>query len=268
MIKMKFKILGSGGAISTPRAFCKCSTCAIARKDDKYKRNSSCAYYEEEKVLFDCPEDINDSLNRFNISEVRRLFITHWHPDHTFGLRVLLETQYNFYEKKAENVIEIYVGKKVFETLIAKYPSLDYLVNVKKVAKINFIEDGDIIKLGHSEIKCIGYNGKDSEWYAFVINNKIGYAPCDTINFKNYRLLGKLKALVHECPILAPEVKHEIHFPELMERIKTILPERTFLTHFEEIEIKRWGIKELEKIKTDNPELNLHLIQDGQEIEV
>ena len=171
---MKFKILGSGGAMPVPRPFCQCKLCNLARKNSKYKRNSCSAFIEDINTLIDCPEDIGDSLNRENIKQVDNLFITHWHPDHTFGLRVLLEANFDFIKNKSLKYINIYIAKKVYEILKEKYPSIEYYTNVIKVAKIKFIEDGDKIKLKGITIDVVGYNGKNSDWYAFLLekNNK------------------------------------------------------------------------------------------------
>ena len=93
---MELKILGSGGAMPTPRAFCQCDVCKNARKGFKYyKRNSSSLYIKEAKTIIDAPEDITNSINRENIKrdEIKNIFITHWHPDHAFGLRSLTCTR-------------------------------------------------------------------------------------------------------------------------------------------------------------------------------
>ena len=83
---MELIILGSGGAIPTPRPFCQCIICKKARKlGEPYKRNSSSLFIQDINTVIDCGEDISDSLNRRDVKKIDNLFITHWHPDHTFG---------------------------------------------------------------------------------------------------------------------------------------------------------------------------------------
>ena len=90
-MSMKLTILGSGGAMPTPRPYCQCAICKKARKfGEPFKRNSSSIFINEINTVIDCGEDIADSLNRRNVKKVDNLFITHSHPDHTFGLRHLL----------------------------------------------------------------------------------------------------------------------------------------------------------------------------------
>jgi len=255
---MKFKILGSGGAMPTPRPFCQCEVCTLARKNDRHKRNSSSAFVEEINTLIDCPEDIADSLNRNDIKKIDQLFITHWHPDHTFGLRVVLEANYDFIAKKAQKQIKVYIARKVYAKLKEKYPALVYLTDILKLAKIQFIEDNKEILLDEIKITPIGYQGKESEIYAFVFeknNKKLLYAPCDTLHWKTYDNFCDLDVLIHECGIFSyDKVKSELSFPDLLKRIKLINPKKTILTHMEEIELNRWGLKKLEELKQENLE--------------
>lgn len=249
---MKLTIVGSGGTIPTPRPFCQCSTCKKARKyGEPYKRNSSSIYINDIFTLIDCPEDIGDSLNRRNIERVDNLFITHWHPDHTFGLRPLLESSYNFVTKKPDKQINIFIPKKVYETLKQRFPTIEYLLNVQKTGKLMLIEDGDEIKIGNMAIIVVGFNGKNSDIYSYLIkekNKQILYAPCDTIGFK--RKIYDLDLLINECGIFSyKKIKTEISFPTLMKKIKSLRVKKTILTHIAEIEIKSWGWNYLNEMK-------------------
>ncbi|MBN2880470.1 MBL fold metallo-hydrolase [Candidatus Woesearchaeota archaeon] len=232
---MQFKILGSGGAIPIPRPFCQCEVCNQARLNSKLKRNSSCASIGN--VLIDCPEDISDSLNRNNITNIDYLFLTHWHPDHTFGLRVVLEANYDFISHEANKVITVCLGKKVYKTLKEKFPVINYYVDVLKVAKLKFIEDKEIIKFNGFNVTVVGYKGPNSDWYAFLINDKLLYSSCDTIEFDNYKNFKNLDYWVTECGIFS--VDTEISFSDMLLRIKELNPKYAILTHIEEPEINK-----------------------------
>lgn len=265
---MKLTILGSGGAMPTPRPFCQCEVCKKARKQEEFKRNSSSLFINDIKTLIDCGEDIGDSLNRWDIKEVDNLFLTHWHPDHTFGLRPILEANYNFRTGKPIKQINVYIPKKVYETLQKKLPTIDYLINVQKTGILHLIEDGDEIKFNRVSVKVVGYKGKESETYAYLIaenKNKVLYAPCDTISFDNYKNLKNVELWINECGIFS-KITSEISFDSLMKRFEEVKPKKIIITHIEEVEVQIFGEKHLEKMKEKYNNLNLEFAKDGMEI--
>ena len=273
---MELKILGSGGAMPTPRAFCQCDVCKNARKGLKYyKRNSSSLYIKEAKAIIDAPEDITNSINRENIKrdEIKNIFITHWHPDHAFGLRSLLESNYDFRQKKAINVINLFIAKNVFEDLTKRYDVLAFLRDVEKVVKINFFEKSDSIKLGNVKITSVSYNGGKSEIYGYLIEEnekKVLYAPCDSISFKNFiPETYELDLLINECGLFSYRtIKSEISFPDLMKRIKELKPKKTVLTHIEEVELQKWGWDYMDKMKKKYSDVDFEFGYDGMIIKI
>ncbi len=267
---MILKILGSGGAMPTPRAFCQCNVCKKSRtKGVPYKRNSSSLFIKGIDTLIDAPEDIVDSINRMNIKKIKNIFITHWHPDHSFGLRSLLESNYNFRKNKAESFINLYISKRVYTTLIKHYPVLKYLKDYEKVVKIKFIEDGKFIKIGKVKITPIAYNGK-LDHYAFLIEEnkkKVIYSPCDTIGLK--KIPNNMDLWITECGLFSYNLtKTEISFPDMIDMIKKYKPKKTILTHIEEVELKMWGINYLKKMKKKYSNVNFDFAFDGQEIKL
>lgn len=268
---MKIEILGSGGAMPTPRPFCKCKTCNKARKiGEPFKRNSSSLYVPEINTVIDCGEDISDSLNRRNVKQVDNLFITHWHPDHTFGFRHLLESYYNFRTGKADKTVRLYIPKKVYETLKIRFPVIDYYITVQKTAELHFIEDGNTVKIGSMSITAVGFTGKDSDTYGYLIESKgknVLYAPCDTISFDSYKKFKDLDLLIHECGLFS-KISSEIYFDTLMQRLREIQPRKIILTHIEEVEINIWGEKYPLKMKKKYSDINFDYAYDGMEINI
>lgn len=270
---MKLTILGSGGVIPTPRPFCQCEVCKKARKiGEPYKRNNSSLLIENINTLIDCGEDIAQSLNRENIKTVDNLFITHWHPDHSFGLRVLLDANFNFPENKVEKQINLFIPKKVYETLKERFPVINYLIEVRKQGKINLVEDGKEIKIGNISIKVVGYSGKNSDTYAYLIeekNKRVLYAPCDTISFTKENEFKDLDLLIHELGIfLYEKCKSEISFPDFIKRLKIMKPKKTIVTHIEEPDLRAFGWNYLEKMKKRYSDINFDYAYDGMKIKV
>lgn len=268
---MRLTILGSGGATTTPRPYCQCKICRKARKlGEPFKRNSTSIFINEIDTVIDCGEDIADSLNRRDIRKVDNLFITHWHPDHTFGLRPLLESYYNFRTGKADRVVNVYVSEKVFKTLKQRFPVIEYYLNVQKTGVLHLIEDGVKITIRDVSITAVGYRGKGSDVYAYLLESngkKVLYAPCDTINFDNYKNFKNLDLLINECGLFS-NIPSEISFDALMNRLREIKPKRTILTHIEEIEANIWGEKHFYKMKKQYSDIDFEFAYDGMEIEI
>jgi len=266
---MELIITGSGGATSTPRPFCQCLICKKARKEgEPYKRNSSSLYINDIFTLIDCGEDIGDSLNRRNIIRVDNLFITHWHPDHTFGMRSLLEAYFNFRGGKPDRQVTVYMSKRVFEDLKEHYPSISHFSDHLEVAEIQHLDNQKSIQIGNIGITAIGYKGETSNIFAYLIeenSKRVLYAPCDTISFE--QKIFNLDLLIHECGLFSHEkIKGEISFPAMIERIRLFKPKRTILTHIEEIEINAWGWDYLEKMKKQYSDVDFDFAYDGMKI--
>jgi phosphoribosyl 1,2-cyclic phosphate phosphodiesterase len=82
--------LGSSGAITIPAFFCDCATCEDARKDPaQHRTRASLALIGEETVIIDPGPDLEFQLERERIRRMDRIFVTHWHYDHVWGLASL-----------------------------------------------------------------------------------------------------------------------------------------------------------------------------------
>jgi phosphoribosyl 1,2-cyclic phosphate phosphodiesterase len=268
---MKLLFLGTGGAMPTPRPFCQCETCKKARTiGAPYKRNSSSLFIKDINTVIDCGEDIASSLNRENIKKVENLFITHWHPDHTFGLRAIIEANFNFRTGKPNQVINLYVPKRVYIMLKEKYPSIDYFIYGQKTAKLHLIEDNQELKFKNITIIPIGFTGKNSETYGYLLKEKgkkILYSPCDTIGFKNYKNQKQLDLWISECGLFS-KVSTEISFEEATRRIKEIKPKKVIFTHIEEIETNIWKEKHFLDQKKKYPDIVFEYAKDGQIVNI
>lgn len=82
-----------------------------------------------------------------------------------FWLRVVLESGKNYYDSTKTKVINLYLPKNVYEDLKIHYPSIDYLVNILKVAKIHFIEHWETINIDDIEITAVWFSWDNSHTY-------------------------------------------------------------------------------------------------------
>lgn len=268
---MKIQILWSWGAMPTPRPFCCCDICQKARIiGSPYKRNSCSFYVHDIKALVDCGEDIADSLNRQNISDVDNLFITHRHPDHTFGMRAVLQSYFDFLEDKKKKIIHLYMPKAVHESLKIHYPSINYFVDVLGLANVVYLEHNQSITINDMQITAIWFTGENSEtyWYLFEKwGKRCLYTPCDTIGFQQE--VKNIDVLITECWIFSyDKVKTEISFPSLMDKLRIWKPKSIILTHIEEIELHRRWREYMDKMKNQYKDIPMEFAYDWLNIEL
>jgi len=117
-----------------------------------------------EKILVDCGENIQRQMRICGISppRVTRIFLSHWHGDHVFGLPGMLE---NIAKNSAEKKVNVYGTKEVKRRLLMLMRTFDIDKKIKldfTVIEKNgiFLENEDYqfgaYFLNHS-MPCLGY---------------------------------------------------------------------------------------------------------------
>ena len=103
---MRFNLLGTGGVTPIPKPCCDCELCVNARENgwQDYQTGPSMFIYDD-NILFDTPEEVRFQLNRENIEKVENVILTHWHPDHTQGIRIVEQINFNHIKEKAEEKV-------------------------------------------------------------------------------------------------------------------------------------------------------------------
>jgi phosphoribosyl 1,2-cyclic phosphate phosphodiesterase len=91
------RVLGSGASEGIPAFLCNCPICARAgRRRGREIRLNACAYVEScsgKGILIDMPPSVKAAWDRHKLDHNRLLavLLSHYHSDHTHGLRYLLE---------------------------------------------------------------------------------------------------------------------------------------------------------------------------------
>jgi phosphoribosyl 1,2-cyclic phosphodiesterase len=172
--------------------------------------------------------------------------------------------------RKLVGWVKVYLRKKVLEDLKQHFPSISHFIDGLRVATLGEIEHGKLVRFENLKVTAVGYKGKDSSIFAYLLeekNKRVLYAPCDTIHFE--QKIFNLDLLITECGLFSYEkIKSEISFPAMMKRIKLLKPKRTILTHIEEDEINAWGWNYLNKMKEQYADVDFDFAYDGMEIEV
>src|SRR6186997_626973 len=112
---MRIEVLGSAGAVATPRGTCPCAMCEAARAGSRDARMGPSVFVHGPDVLIDTPEESRLQLARSGVSRVAAGLYSHWHPDHTAGRRVWESRNFEFrsWPRRYETT-PIYVPERVW----------------------------------------------------------------------------------------------------------------------------------------------------------
>lgn len=113
-----------------------------------------------EVIIIDPGQDPNLILREIEKLKcnVKAILLTHAHADHDDGV-VDVKNKYN---------VPVYMHKEE-----EKYMNLDNFVYGKLPKIYDFIEDGDILKFGNKDIKCIHTPGHTKGGVCFLIEDKL-----------------------------------------------------------------------------------------------
>lgn len=287
---MNFLILGSGGCTLIPRPCCQCAICRKAREEGiPYQRTGPSLFLEDINVLFDTPEEIAYQLNRENIQAVDYIFYTHWHPDHTAGMRIVEQMNMHWSAAYIEGTlpskkIKICALPHVMKDLGAirnRFGSyLHYYERLGLVTPV-FLEKEMPLKIRDIDLIPLPVEHAGYVSTVFIIKNqgkKVVYAPCDVKPFPVNTLMknadvwitgglfpkGTLKG-GYPVPEEDRLRKEFFTIDELLNIIDTFNIARTIVVHIEEEHGKSFD--DYKKIEEQYAEYNIQFGYDGMKIE-
>jgi phosphoribosyl 1,2-cyclic phosphate phosphodiesterase len=181
---MKLILLGSEGAGHFPRPCCFCAECKKARAKG-FERTGPALIETTKGILFDTPEEIALQLNRERIKKVSAVFYTHWHPDHTQGMRIFEHLGHRdaFPERKKgpkKPVIKVFIPKGIMPDFKKYLPPIFYYEKMGWI-KIFSPKNKEPLKFGKITVIPVNLKRKDRQRLAYVImqgKKKVVYMPC------------------------------------------------------------------------------------------
>jgi len=278
--------LGTGGATITPRPGCKCRVCSLARlRGVPYSRLGPALFVQELNGLFDTPEEIAVELERNEIGTVDNAFYTHWHPDHTSGMRVFEQLNLDISFKNrtwAKKTTTVHLPPKVeddFRSYLGLMERLSHLEEMNLIA-LRRIGERQVIEINGVLLQC--WQMANPSLYAYLMEEKgrkVLLALDDTFRWvppedvRNVDLAVLEAGWFERAPdgtLLIgadnPIRRTEAPFEETLEKARLIGAGRTVLTHIEEIFQRTYDdLKELEK---QYAHLRLSFAYDGLTIQI
>jgi len=270
---MKLLIVGSGGAQPPPRPGCVCRVCKEARaKGIPYYRTGPSLYVPDQNILFDAPEDIREQLNREKIGHIKHVFVSHWHPDHTMGIRIFEQMNYSFGLKPPKKSI-LYISKETASNLKRQLlPSFIPLYERRKIIEVRNIEEGERTEFGNLEITPYTLPKSDTFLYKFNEGKKVAvYAPCDMRGFPMKEDLMDPDVLILHLGYFKELVPRgidlgEYSFDEDLQTIKKLRAKKTVFTHIEEV--WRRSYDDYKRMEDQLREYNIEFAYDGMIIKL
>lgn len=236
---MKIKFLGTSSAWSIPYINCNCSQCKSRDKKDKRFRSS---IFIKPDILFDIPPELSYFFMKYRYLNIKKVFITHSHSDHIFGLKDLFPNY-----KAVSKDLKIYLKKCAFKGIKTIFPNIE-----KKYFSFQNLEGFLFFPVNHSKkIKTYGI--------LYEKKAKIAYIP-DTngIPESSLKKLKNLDLLILDG---TGEGENHLNKENIIQIINNIKAKRTILTH-----IGHWKIKHRELEKIFKPFCEIAF--DGMEIKI
>ena len=167
------------------------TSCMVPTKERNHQ--SLFIQHNEEGLLVDCGEGTQRQLKIAGIkpSKITKIFISHWHGDHVFGLPGLLQTlSASDYDKKLE-IFGPKGTKKRFEQLFTTFSlKLMFQIQVIDITNDTKLEFKEVVvyakKLDHS-IDCLGFSFVEKD------RRRINKKYINKVGIPDGPLLGKLQ---------------------------------------------------------------------------
>ena len=257
-------VLGSGGNSPIPTPTCGCRVCVRAREEGiPEARHGNSLYLEELSAVVDAPEFVYENLEREGVDDLEYLLLTHWHPDHSAGLRVVqsrsmermfADPEHGLVETAREDRPTLVTTRRVYERTCEVYDGLRHFVEDVGFADTHFLEEEPLVVDG-VRIEAVPYSlsgDGDMDATAFVLeggDTTLVLATDDARYLEESALPDDVDLAVFECgyfreapdgtrlltdvdeAILADELTHA----EVLERVERLSPDRTLLTEIEHL---------------------------------
>ena len=253
---MRVEILGSGGAVPTPRATCECRVCVQARAHGPpYARTGPSTFVHGPDVLLDTPEESNLQLARAGIRYVAACFYSHFHPDHTAGRRVFesMNADFRSWPRRTHGCTRVYLPGRVAadaRTYLALWEHLAFMAERGWVEVVE-LPDGAVVEL--ADVSVRPFRVAEDYVYAFMFESdgrRLLVAP-DELNgwqppawVQGVDLAVLPMGLCEHDPFTGerriaaehPLLRLEATFTETLEIIERLGAGRVVLTHIEEMD--------------------------------
>ncbi|MBN2472715.1 MAG: hypothetical protein JXN59_18470 [Anaerolineae bacterium] len=248
---LRIEFLGTGGAIGIPRPACDCRICAEARgRGVPYSRGGPSLFVHGPDLLIDTPEDIVPNLNRAGIRHVGAVTWSHWHPDHTAGMRVFEPLNFTTSWPPEHACTPVYLPAGVredFDRFHGLGDRLNYYAALRLIAPA-VIPEGESFALNGATITPYRLPDPSVQAYAFILEEgrkRVFIAPDELFSWQPDPALGHFDLAILQAglmdvhpltgeqifPVDHPVLQREASFADTLDMIRALDADRVILTH-------------------------------------
>lgn len=282
---MEITILGSSGNLPIPLPTCDCRVCTEAReKGEPYARRGNSLFVHDERILLDVPELIWHTLNRERIANVDWILLSHFHADHTLGLRVLQaialeDLPLTDFRGEPPTLV---MSPVTYERVLGEYGYFqhlaEYWADVVVLDPDERLEIGDI-ELTHLATEIEDGGAKAVSGYLLEVGDTTVLLTPDENRHFDLASLPEIDCWIKESGYFAetPEgdpivtsaaaetlLAHEMTFEESLEQIDAVGADRTILTEIEEL--YRRSYDDFRDLEAEYEHLGVEFAYDGMRI--
>jgi phosphoribosyl 1,2-cyclic phosphate phosphodiesterase len=279
---MRLTVLGSGGFRVVPRPGCRCRVCVEAREKG-FRRLGPSMFVHDENILFDTPENIIVELEKAGIDRVGHIFYTHWHPDHTFGARIVEQMNTDWsddlsWRQVPKSKTTIHMPGPVYDEIMERLgPFFKFWEHVG-IVDVKMTEEP--VPVGSLTIEPVimkSLHRTLTHTAIYVVSSgteKVLYAPCDITPFPDDDRFYDCDLMILQTGWWGEEMAeragkgphYEISMDEIIGVIEKYEPGRVVLTHIgDELGMT---LADLDEQKRKQADFRLKFAYDGMKIEI
>ncbi|NWK83271.1 metal-dependent hydrolase [Staphylococcus sp. GSSP0090] len=276
---MKIEFLGTAGGVPSLYK-------SHSQHSQAILRTGPAIYIHDLQLLIDTSEDIYYQLRRSQIYDIKYGIYSHWHPDHTMGIRVWETLNFDFINKvphsKKSKIILTEQHVNDFKKYFGHWDHLNYLCELGVIEK-EIIPNNGQIKIGKTTIEWIqleeaiafGFYITTPTMRILIIPDEMkGYHPIEKLKHVDVAILPfgsnevnpVTEERIHENGML--ETLGEMTFEESAAIAREINATHTYFTHIEATESLNETHIEILEQKLKDEGLSATIAYDGLQITV
>lgn len=221
----KLTFLGTGTSQGVPVIACNCPVCASADPRDSRLRTSALLQMEGKNILFDIGPDFRQQILRHRINSLDAVLVTHAHRDHVAGIDDIRPLNY-----VQRSHIDLYLNTIAADTLRRDYRYIFTPHNYPGLPEVNLHEVDSPFTTAGLHVIPIHAMHKDLPIFGYRIADMAYITDTNHLPPTELDKLRGLKVLVINALRIKPHWSH-YSLQEALEIVKTLAPERAFLTH-------------------------------------